>query len=321
MNDPVEHRHVLWGALVGGPGVKDEHNDVTSDFVYNEVAVDYNAGFVGALAGLFTYFGQGQQPLTSFPPKEPDGQPYYCESKLEQENLERTQVTITLHNLTVHPPHTENTLKARYFFSIKEMFPFGQSVKDIRVQVMYDEQKSSYEGEAKVSGPFAWNPGAGIYYVEIDWAGCDIYGKRDIQIAVITGQDSLWKTHWDPSNDWSRESITSTLALNSHIPVYLGSTKVFGFEPEINTSIKSIIRPQASLPEITTRPVGGNERIRIFWKGHKCNVSVFTITGKLLHESIGQENNVIDLPRGLNGCFLLKVKSSGSVVSRKIILK
>ena len=44
---------VLYGALVGGPpGTNDAYEDVRSNFQTNEVAVDYNAGLVGALAGL-----------------------------------------------------------------------------------------------------------------------------------------------------------------------------------------------------------------------------------------------------------------------------
>jgi len=35
-----------------GPGVDDSYVDVRSDYVKNEVAVDYNAGFTGVLAAL-----------------------------------------------------------------------------------------------------------------------------------------------------------------------------------------------------------------------------------------------------------------------------
>jgi len=41
------------GALVGGPDLNDYHIDSTTEYAYNEVAVDYNAAFVGALAGLY----------------------------------------------------------------------------------------------------------------------------------------------------------------------------------------------------------------------------------------------------------------------------
>lgn len=67
LENPVESKHILWGALVGGPDASDKHIDARREYVYNEVAVDYNAGFVGALAGLYEIYGQGQQPLSDIP--------------------------------------------------------------------------------------------------------------------------------------------------------------------------------------------------------------------------------------------------------------
>lgn len=52
MNNPGPNPAVLYGALVGGPDFNDNYKDNRADFVSNEVAVDYNAGFTGALAGL-----------------------------------------------------------------------------------------------------------------------------------------------------------------------------------------------------------------------------------------------------------------------------
>lgn len=40
------------GALVGGPDINDQWADDRSDYVTNEVAIDYNAGFQSALAEL-----------------------------------------------------------------------------------------------------------------------------------------------------------------------------------------------------------------------------------------------------------------------------
>jgi hypothetical protein len=45
--------HTLYGGLVGGPGMNDEYDDVRTDYVRNEVAVDYNAGFQSAVAGKY----------------------------------------------------------------------------------------------------------------------------------------------------------------------------------------------------------------------------------------------------------------------------
>ncbi|MDE6104041.1 MAG: glycoside hydrolase family 9 protein, partial [Oscillospiraceae bacterium] len=51
--DTREQKHVLYGALVGGPDGDDNHSDTTNDWIYNEVTIDYNAAFVGACAGLY----------------------------------------------------------------------------------------------------------------------------------------------------------------------------------------------------------------------------------------------------------------------------
>ena len=57
MNEPTVARHTLYGALVGGPDSNDGYQDQVSNYVNNEVACDYNAGFVGVLACLYEDFG------------------------------------------------------------------------------------------------------------------------------------------------------------------------------------------------------------------------------------------------------------------------
>ena len=42
----------LYGALVGGPDQSDNYNDDRNDYISNEVATDYNAGFQSAVAYL-----------------------------------------------------------------------------------------------------------------------------------------------------------------------------------------------------------------------------------------------------------------------------
>ena len=50
--DPRPNPHVLKGALVGGPDQSDNYKDDRTDYIMNEVATDYNAGFQSAVAGL-----------------------------------------------------------------------------------------------------------------------------------------------------------------------------------------------------------------------------------------------------------------------------
>jgi len=53
--------HSLVGALVGGPtDAGGSYRDDMNDYVCNEVAIDYNAGFVGAAAGLYHFYKTGK---------------------------------------------------------------------------------------------------------------------------------------------------------------------------------------------------------------------------------------------------------------------
>ena len=45
---------VLYGALVGGPDQWDNYVDDRNDYVANEVATDYNAGFQSALVAYIS---------------------------------------------------------------------------------------------------------------------------------------------------------------------------------------------------------------------------------------------------------------------------
>ena len=68
-----EH-YTLLGALVGGPGSNGVYKDDQGDYHCNEVALDYNAGLVGAAAGLYhvhkdatsTYLSYAKKTTTNF---------------------------------------------------------------------------------------------------------------------------------------------------------------------------------------------------------------------------------------------------------------
>ncbi|NJL35834.1 MAG: hypothetical protein HC899_03065 [Leptolyngbyaceae cyanobacterium SM1_4_3] len=58
-DNPDNNRHVLYGALVGGPSKLDDASyiDSRTDYITNEVALDYNAALTGALARMYSNFG------------------------------------------------------------------------------------------------------------------------------------------------------------------------------------------------------------------------------------------------------------------------
>ncbi|HBB33561.1 MAG TPA: hypothetical protein DC064_17615 [Cyanobacteria bacterium UBA9273] len=67
INNPVNNLHTLYGAMVGGPASANDfdYQDNRTDYIRNEVALDYNAGLTGALARMYGEFGG--QPLDSIP--------------------------------------------------------------------------------------------------------------------------------------------------------------------------------------------------------------------------------------------------------------
>ncbi|XP_063408742.1 endoglucanase E-4-like [Mytilus trossulus] len=54
--------NILYGGVVGGPGPNDDYQDNREDYVKNEVACDYNAGFQTACAGLYHFAINNQLP-------------------------------------------------------------------------------------------------------------------------------------------------------------------------------------------------------------------------------------------------------------------
>lgn len=53
INDKEDNPRTLNGGLVGGVDINDVYNDDRTDSKHNGVAVDQNAGFQGALAGMY----------------------------------------------------------------------------------------------------------------------------------------------------------------------------------------------------------------------------------------------------------------------------
>lgn len=69
-NAPGPNPAVLYGALVGGPDSRDAYVDKRSDYIANEVAVDYNSGYTGGrkhgrvfLFLLFVVLGRSSKQL------------------------------------------------------------------------------------------------------------------------------------------------------------------------------------------------------------------------------------------------------------------
>lgn len=226
-NDP--EKHILYGALIGGPKIDDTYIDDINQYDYTEVAIDYNAGFVGAMAGLALYYGAGQTPEAT-PGIEPATSPYYVDARVMRENNQSTVLQTFIHNDSVLPPHYEKGLSYRYFVDLSEYYANGLTAADVIPACYYGPANGSF------SKLIAWDEPNHVYYVEVNWPGSDIYGKVEFQLAMTAYNSSVWS----PLDDYSRIGLTTNLARTDRIPVYRDGVLISGVEPpKGNTSSKS----------------------------------------------------------------------------------
>ena len=215
MDDPQTQTHVLWGALVGGPDASDWHRDITKDYIYNEVAVDYNAAFVGACAGLYNFCGtEDMKPQSNFPPSEAsmkgDIVEYKLKASIGQEDNMATQVLVEIDNSSFLPPHYLKETKVRYYFSIAELLKNGQTLDDLTVRMDYDAMKSNTDGKHEVTYNVVQYNDKGDCYIELTWTGYEFYGTMQFQFALMAQvQNEEYTFIWDPTNDYSRSGLST----------------------------------------------------------------------------------------------------------------
>jgi endoglucanase len=216
---PAQTRHTLYGALVGGPGsANDQYTDSRQDYVANEVATDYNAGFSGALAHLTGRYGG--TPLAGFPPvEEPDGAEMYVEGARNATGATFTEIKATVRNQSAWPARALDNATFRYWFTLDP----GVDPAGIKVTANYTECPSPIGGAHQVAGD--------LYYVELDCSGKLIYPggqsqhRAEVQFRVDGGAG------WDPSNDWSYQDIGQSSARAANITLYDDGELVWGTEP------------------------------------------------------------------------------------------
>jgi hypothetical protein len=247
--NPATDNHILWGALVGGPSATDAPDDVTTDFVLNEVAVDYDAALVGSLAGLETYYGsQVTQPMTNFtPPAESQGncqeyagtcsQPYFATATLNQDTNQGTQFTLTVNNNADEPPHLQTGMSARVYFDISSLVKAGQSISAVSTPVYYDAAGTIDGNATPVSAPVQWgDANSCIYYVTVDWSkdGIGLPPSRAFEFGINSAIGTDFGFHWSSAASPFMTGLaagTYASTPDPNIPVYVNGQLAFGQPP------------------------------------------------------------------------------------------
>nr|WP_254450627.1 glycoside hydrolase family 9 protein [Cohnella herbarum] len=253
---PTAHRHVLYGALVGGPNSSDAYTDSIGDYVSNEVATDYNAAFTGVLAKMKLEYGAGQQPLANFPaPVTVPEDEMFVEASFNSTGTTYTEIKALLNNRSGWPARMGDKLSFRYYVDLSEVYAAGYTASNVTVSTNYNQG-------ATVSALTAHDATNHIYYVTVDFTGTKIYPggqphyKKEIQFRLAAPAGT---TFWNPNNDYSAQGLTSgTPVKTTYIPVYDNGTKVFG-----NT-------PGPVVPTVPAAPAGvtasaGNAQATLTW--------------------------------------------------------
>jgi hypothetical protein len=232
---PAFHRHILYGALVGGPGSTDNYADDVTDYTLNEVSTDYNAGFVGALARMYSSYGgtplaNWPQPADFHPAEDAALTEYFTRGWIIYEDAYGLNVLFQVNNRSAWPPTVKTDMSTRYFMDLTELFQAGYTVNDLTLSLQQSEG-------ATLSPLKQWS--GNIYYFVVDFTGTQIYPAE----TKLTEKSAIVKiahpTVWSSANDWSYQGITTGPDYDAklftgktpYMPVYSAGVLLWGQEP------------------------------------------------------------------------------------------
>lgn len=272
--DPDPQRYVLFGALAGGPDESDKHNDITKDWIYNEVTIDYNAALPGACAGLLQYYGTPDMaPTKDFPPaptfsggdESGNGGGYWataCGIDDIKDDGSGGVTKVSLYAMSGGTKKAED-LTIRYYFCTKGMSTDPLSI--IKVNELYDQAATeAAPADLTISGPYKWDKMSDIYYAEIkcgDYNFANSGKKYQFSVGLYYGDS------WDPTDDPSYKDLkmfdvddaffgTGNEVRTDNICIYDNGVLVGGIEPD--GTVPEL--PEATPTEPVVKPTEAPDR-------------------------------------------------------------
>ncbi|WP_456112865.1 glycoside hydrolase family 9 protein [Ruminococcus sp.] len=250
--DYSSNGHTLVGALVGGPADSNfTYTDSVNDYQANEVALDYNAGLVGAAAGLYSIYKTGS-----------------VDSSIEGVSgsiVTTTKATTT--TTTTDKPTTTTTTQATTkqnitTTTITTAAPSGGKTANITTGT-----QTGTAGDKQMYAEFAPNGAktATLYY------------KVKTSDTNSSGAFGTW------TGSWVQEDFDVTVGANGeckvsyNIPSNVGTTvKAMIFYPDASSvEIEKVVLDESSTPVTTTVATSGNTS----GGGKNANITTGTQTG------------------------------------------
>ena len=244
---PATNRHILYGALVGGPNEDGSYEDDRQNYINNEVATDYNAGFTAMLCKMVDKYGGKTDP--SFPPKEEhDGPEFYVECTSKGAESSGITVSFKITNHSAWPARVQDNISFRYYMDLSEVKAAGANPEDVVIRCDRDQSAmyaSSGVKPAEISKVQHYD--GDIYYVEVTLPD----GRAVLPISEGMQQCEIllalvmpnYGSGWDATNDFSNKDIltakTTTTAdgtvhgiVTPYVPVYVNGKLYYGEEPD-----------------------------------------------------------------------------------------
>ena len=196
MNEPSEFRHTLYGALVGGPDASDGYTDTVTDYCKNEVACDYNAGFTGLLAAMYSKY-HGKTLIDFGAVEDVPSDEYSAECSLNVQGNDFAEIKAFIYNKTAWPARAADKLEFRYYVDLSEIYKAGGDASGVKIS-------TNYMQSGRVDGLKVWNEANHIYYLSVVFddgslrPGGQSQYKSEIQVRMTSPNGA-----WDNGNDFS----------------------------------------------------------------------------------------------------------------------
>ncbi|MDD6634653.1 MAG: glycoside hydrolase family 9 protein [Ruminococcus sp.] len=239
---PDTNRHVLYGALVGGPNQDGSYEDDRQNYINNEVATDYNAGFTALLCKMVDKYG-GTTDSSFSQPEKHDGPEFYVESLVKGMDDSGATISFKMTNHSAWPARVQDNLSFRYYMDLSELISAGYSPSDLVVRCDRDQSAmyaSSGYSNAEISPVTQYD--GNIYYVEVSFPDGRVVlpiseGMQQCEILlalVFPNYGSGWDASNDPSNKELLNSEDSIVSM--YVPVYINGELYYGTEPDGTTA-------------------------------------------------------------------------------------
>ncbi len=222
--EPVRKQDYQWNAA-------DQPFQDVMDSQFNEVALDYNAGFTASLAWLCAHGSSRGQPLLDrdFPPKVErkesldvltTDREFFVTARKHANTPGATELEVTLWNRSRWPARVSTNLTFRYFFTL------DGDTKPEQVQIIVTGNTTAKTSPAKLyTGKTA--------FIEVGFPGDALY-PGSLTLASRSVKLRLTAPVWDEANDVSADTLSSETTLQPRWAVYDDGKFVGGVEPQSN---------------------------------------------------------------------------------------